>query len=123
MNAPAPKSTRLAYLLWALGVFGCLGLHRFYLGKRKTGFIWMGTAGVLGLGALADGLLLKWLVRRHNRLAALRAARRRLKEVKAQKQVYVDTQRFEEAADQRDLEVALLKKIERLQEALKEPPF
>jgi TM2 domain-containing membrane protein YozV len=123
MNPPAPKSTRLAYLLWAVGVFGCLGLHRFYLGKRKTGFIWLGTAGVLGLGALADGLLLKWLVRRHNRLAALRAARRRLKEVKAQKQQYVDAQRFEEAAGQRDLEVELERKIGRLQESLKEDPF
>jgi TM2 domain-containing membrane protein YozV len=123
MNPPAPKSTRLAYLLWAVGVFGCLGLHRFYLGKRKTGFIWLGTAGVLGLGALADGLLLKWLVRRHNRLAALRGARRRLKEVKAQKQKYVDAQRFKEAASQRDLEVELERKIGRLQESLKEDPF
>lgn len=118
MKASAPKSLRAAYLLWLVGGFGCLGLHRFYLGKRKTAFIWMGTAGVVGVGALADALLLRWLVRRHNRIRALKVLRRRLKEVKEKKQSAVDVQGYEEAASLRDREKLLLDKIGSLEHKL-----
>ena len=115
MNTRPPKSIRTAYLLWLLGGFGCLGLHRFYLGKRKTAFIWMGTAGLAGLGALADALLLRWLVRRHNRIRALKELRRRLKEVRGQKQSAIDAKGYEAAASLRDREKLLLDKIGSLQ--------
>jgi hypothetical protein len=114
----APKSIRTAYLLWLVGGFGCLGLHRFYLGKRKTALIWMGTAGVVGVGALADALLLRWLVRRHNRIRTLKVLRRRLKEIKEQKQSAVDDLHYEEAASLRDREQLLLDKIGSLEHKL-----
>lgn len=118
MNVSAPKSIRTAYLLWLVGGFGCLGLHRFYLGKRRTAFIWMGTAGVVGVGALADAVLLRWLVRRHNRIRALKELRRRLKEVKDQKQSAVDARGYEEATCLRDREKLLLDKIGSLEHKL-----
>jgi len=48
------KSKFLAYLLWFLGIFGILGFHRFYLGKIGTGFIWMFSFGLFGVGAIYD---------------------------------------------------------------------
>lgn len=48
------KSKFIAYLLWFLGIFGILGLHRFYLGKIGTGIIWMFSLGLFGVGALYD---------------------------------------------------------------------
>jgi len=48
------KSKGVAYLLWLVGGFGVLGLHRFYLGKLGTGLLWLFTFGVLGIGAFID---------------------------------------------------------------------
>ena len=47
-------STFIAYLLWAIGGFGVLGLHRFYLRKIPTGFIWLFTGGLGFVGAIYD---------------------------------------------------------------------
>ena len=47
-------SLGLAYLLWAIGGFGTLGVHRFYLRKHGTGVLWLLTGGVFGIGAIVD---------------------------------------------------------------------
>jgi len=40
---------------WILLTFlGWLGLHRIYLGKWATGFLWMFTGGLFGIGILYD---------------------------------------------------------------------
>jgi TM2 domain-containing membrane protein YozV len=48
------KSKGIAYLLWLISCFGCLGFQRFYLGKVGTGIIWLISFGLFGFGALYD---------------------------------------------------------------------
>ena len=62
-------SLGIAYLLWALGGFGTLGLHRFYLRKPGTGILWLLTGGVLWIGAVVDLFRLPRLVDEANVLA------------------------------------------------------
>ena len=56
------KRSSTAYLLWFLGIFGLLGLHRFYLGRHWTGLLWLVTGGLCGLGALIDLVLIPSMV-------------------------------------------------------------
>ncbi len=60
------KSTGIAYLLWGLWIFGFAGIHRFYLGKPISGFIWLFTWGLFGIGQLFDLLLIPEMVERKN---------------------------------------------------------
>jgi TM2 domain-containing membrane protein YozV len=60
------KSLAVAYLLWLLGGFGVLGLHRFYLGRWGSGLTWLLSLGLLGVGALIDLLLIPEMVRVEN---------------------------------------------------------
>jgi hypothetical protein len=64
-------SKGLAYLLWFLSGFGCLGFHRFYLGKTLSGFLWAFTGGLFGFGALYDLFTLSGQVDEENMRRAL----------------------------------------------------
>lgn len=71
------KSKGTAYVLWLISVFGCLGFHRFYIGKIGTGLIWIFTGGVFGFGSLFDLFSLGGQVDQYNtnqELKTLRAA-------------------------------------------------
>jgi TM2 domain-containing membrane protein YozV len=62
----AVKSTAVTYLLWILGGFGVLGLHRFYLGRWVSGLIWLFTGGVFVVGAIIDLFVIPEMVRVEN---------------------------------------------------------
>jgi len=69
------KSSSVAYLLWLLSGFGILGFHRFYLGKIGTGFLWLFTGGLLGIGAFFDLFTLGGQVDRYNTNEELKTIR------------------------------------------------
>lgn len=46
------KDKGIAYALLIFG--GCLGLHRFYIGKIGSGILYLLTGGVCGIGVLLD---------------------------------------------------------------------
>jgi len=61
----------VAYLLWL--VLGPLGVHRFFLGRRSSGKLWLGTLGLFGFGWLADAFLTAFMVRDRLRSGAASA--------------------------------------------------
>lgn len=69
MPTASARSRRTAYLLWILGAGGLLGLHRFYLGDPRRGFVMAGTLGGLGVLAARDLLAMDRLVDRANGLS------------------------------------------------------
>lgn len=48
-------SKTIGYILW---IFGFMGAHRFYYGKRITGTIWFFTLGLLFIGWIVDLFLI-----------------------------------------------------------------
>lgn len=48
------REVGVAYLLWLACLFGVSGLHRFYVGRWKTGVLWLVTWGLFGVGNLID---------------------------------------------------------------------
>ncbi len=65
----------IAYGLWAGWLFGFAGLHRLYLGKWGTGFLWLFTWGLFGVGQLVDLITLRRQVDEANLLEEARALR------------------------------------------------
>ncbi|MGV3608485.1 MAG: TM2 domain-containing protein [Planctomycetaceae bacterium] len=61
---PLPRveshSLTLAYVAW---IFGFVGAHRFYLGSRWLGLLWLLTFGLFGIGWLVDLFLMPSLYR------------------------------------------------------------
>ena len=53
---PAQKNRSTALLLCIF--LGGLGAHRFYVGKTDTGIVWLLTFGCLGIGTLADFIMI-----------------------------------------------------------------
>ncbi|MGQ0536774.1 MAG: TM2 domain-containing protein [Methanobacteriota archaeon] len=60
------RSATLAHVLWFVGGFGVLGLHRFYLGRHRSAALYVVTLGLLGVGAAWDLLRLPVMVERAN---------------------------------------------------------
>ena len=48
------KDKTIAYLLWCGCFVGVCGLHRIYNGKYGTGFLWLFTLGLCGIGQFID---------------------------------------------------------------------
>ncbi len=65
----------IAYGLWAGWLFGFAGLHRLYLGKYGTGFLWLFTWGLVGFGQLYDLITMRRQVDEANLLEEARARR------------------------------------------------
>ena len=116
---PKRKSVRRAYCFWLLGGCGLLGLHRWYLGKRKTAVVWLLTAGMLGLGALADFIFLNWLVKRYNMMQKLKELQNELLVTEQWREELARKQKYEEAAFNRDKEKLLRREMARLRLKLK----
>jgi hypothetical protein len=62
------KDSGTAYILWAFGLCGLCGLHRFYLGQPVPGILYLLTFGVCGIGQLVDLFLIPGEVRTANLL-------------------------------------------------------
>jgi hypothetical protein len=59
-----PVRLRIASFLWCL--FGLTGAHRFYTKHTITGFIWLFTCGLCGVGWIVDLFLLRRMIARYN---------------------------------------------------------
>ncbi|MGL5794421.1 MAG: TM2 domain-containing protein [Waterburya sp.] len=56
----------VAYLLWAFGLLGFCGIHRFYNGKVTSGLLYLFTWGFLGIGQFVDLFLIPNMTRERN---------------------------------------------------------
>ncbi|KAG9392831.1 TM2 domain [Carpediemonas membranifera] len=54
----------LVFVAFLASVLGCIYLHRFYIGHRVVGVLYLFTAGFLFVGVLADVVLLWWYLHR-----------------------------------------------------------
>ncbi len=54
---PASDKNRLTALLLCI-LLGFLGVHRFYIGRPGTGFLWLATLGVFAVGVIYDAVML-----------------------------------------------------------------
>lgn len=55
-----------SYVFWLAWFFGLGGLHRLHNKKMFTGFLWLCTWGLLGVGQLLDLILIPSMVEEHN---------------------------------------------------------
>lgn len=57
-----PVREAWVFALWLFGFLGLGGLHRFYLGRPRTGLIYLLTLSVFGLGLVWDWFRMPALV-------------------------------------------------------------
>jgi len=67
------KDKTVAYLLWCACFLGVCGLHRIYNGKYGTGFLWLFTLGLCGIGQLVDLFTIPGMVEDANNRALVRS--------------------------------------------------
>ncbi|MCA9534542.1 MAG: TM2 domain-containing protein [Myxococcales bacterium] len=63
-TSPVGSETHSALLGYILWIFGFLGAHRFYFGKKLTGTLYFFTLGLLGVGWLIDLFLIPGMARK-----------------------------------------------------------
>jgi TM2 domain-containing membrane protein YozV len=56
------KTKGEAWFWWLLGLLGLCGLHRFYLGRKASGWFYLLTLGVFGIGQILDCLTMGSMV-------------------------------------------------------------
>ena len=67
MNQPKQEvDPGVAYILWAFGLMGFCGIHRFYSGKIASGLIYFLTLGFFGFGQFIDLFLIPGMTRERN---------------------------------------------------------
>ena len=106
------KSIKIAYALWVVGCCGILGLHRFYLNKKRTGILWMLSLGLLGIGALIDLFMIPKFVNRNNAIIQLPRLEKDLEKLKELKNRFAKDHHFEAATWYKNKEKLLIEKIE-----------
>ena len=74
--AGEPYKETVTLCMCVLGFFGFAGIHRFYLGKYGTGFLYLVTLGFLGVGTIIDLINIRSMVRDANIRAGYLAPRR-----------------------------------------------
>jgi TM2 domain-containing membrane protein YozV len=67
------KDKTIAYLLWCACFVGVCGLHRIYNGKYGTGFLWLFTFGLVGIGQLVDLFTIPGMVEDANNRLLIRS--------------------------------------------------
>jgi len=65
------KDKTPAYLLWCGWMIGLAGLHRIYLGRYGTGFLYLFTWGLFGIGQAIDLFTIPRMVEDENNRALL----------------------------------------------------
>merc|ERR1712137_53629 len=60
------KNCKVACCCWFLGLIGCCGCHRCYLGNYCTGTAWFCTLGCVGICQVYDVFCMKYLTDRAN---------------------------------------------------------
>jgi len=71
------RSVPVSYGLWCLALIGICGMHRLYNRKPLSGFLWLLTFGLCGLGQLVDLVLIPRMVKGTPRQALPEAKRPR----------------------------------------------
>lgn len=56
----------VAYILWAFGLMGFCGIHRFYSGKITSGLVYLCTMGFFGVGQFVDLFLIPGMIKERN---------------------------------------------------------
>ncbi|WP_419941717.1 TM2 domain-containing protein [Candidatus Palauibacter sp.] len=65
-DADEKYSTGIGFGLWCFTLIFVCGIHRFYLGMYGTGFLWLLTFGLFGVGQFVDLFRMKRLVHKAN---------------------------------------------------------
>lgn len=82
MSKDDDYSPGVAFGLWLACLLGAAGIHRFYLGKKWTGLLYLLTFGLFGIGQVVDLVRMRELVEEANvrqEVLETRAARRMLR--------------------------------------------